>query len=551
MKADLGQYGYAGQVGQNPVPPTGGMFQVHNFQVIDLEPHAVNVLQTVRYWDKAGTTGAGAYTVGCKMARLASGKFVVLDVRRGQWATEMREAVIQQMAESDGQNCVIYHEQEPGPIWEEELVQMADGSQKKLKDITKNDRIIDGKGKIAKVKKVFIQGKLPCLCITTFSGRTIHAALNHPFLTPTGYVNVNELLVGEMLALRTKREIEPISKPTLEECRLAGYFIGDGCCTYQHPNNPRDRSINAKITCSDPIEGQDILHCVESIGARGRIGPSGIHYAFGGGICDWLRKRELAGKGTLDKKVPEWIATADDKCVANFIGAYFACDGYAMFGKGGKTIEFYSTTHPLISRVQSLLLRFGIYSRLRAKKLPLEFQKTRHICYYLKLTKGRHDDSCAKFAHRIPVHGKKDRYLKKMFRHDFDAPYLADEIMSITRVEKELPCRCLEIEGDPSFLVNDIVVHNSGGKESAQATVRNLAGFANYADRPTGDKVFRADPYSVQVNNGNVMLLRGEWNQAFIEEHRFFPYGTHKDQVDAAAGACAKLAAKKMVRRIV
>jgi len=88
----------------------------------------------------------------------------------------------------------------------------------------------------------------------------------------------------------------------------------------------------------------------------------------------------------------------------------------------------------------------------------------------------------------------------------------------------------------------------SGGKDSAQATIRNLAGFASYADRPTGDKIFRADPYSVQVNNGNVQLLRGDWNREFIEEHRFFPFSKFKDQVDAGSGALGKLAGKKEVR---
>jgi len=85
----------------------------------------------------------------------------------------------------------------------------------------------------------------------------------------------------------------------------------------------------------------------------------------------------------------------------------------------------------------------------------------------------------------------------------------------------------------------------SGGKESAESTIKNLAGFVVYADRPTGDKVYRADPYSVQVNSGNVLLLRGDWNRDFIEEHRFFPFSTYKDQVDAAAGAFAKLTSKK------
>lgn len=85
----------------------------------------------------------------------------------------------------------------------------------------------------------------------------------------------------------------------------------------------------------------------------------------------------------------------------------------------------------------------------------------------------------------------------------------------------------------------------SGGKESAEATIKNLAGFRVYADKPQGSKVLRADPYASQVEIGNVKLLNGKWNKAFIEEHRYFPLGKFKDQVDATAGAFAQLARKK------
>lgn len=82
----------------------------------------------------------------------------------------------------------------------------------------------------------------------------------------------------------------------------------------------------------------------------------------------------------------------------------------------------------------------------------------------------------------------------------------------------------------------------SGGKESAEATVKNLAGFKIKAERATGDKAVRAEPYAVQVEAGNVKVVRGDWNQAFIDEHKSFPVGKYKDQIDAAGGAFNKLA---------
>jgi predicted phage terminase large subunit-like protein len=80
----------------------------------------------------------------------------------------------------------------------------------------------------------------------------------------------------------------------------------------------------------------------------------------------------------------------------------------------------------------------------------------------------------------------------------------------------------------------------SGGKESAEATKRNLAGFAVYSENPTGDKVTRAEPYAVQVEVGQIRLIAGAWNHDFIEEHKTFPNG-YKDQIDSTAGGFNKL----------
>ena len=77
----------------------------------------------------------------------------------------------------------------------------------------------------------------------------------------------------------------------------------------------------------------------------------------------------------------------------------------------------------------------------------------------------------------------------------------------------------------------------SGGKESAEATVRMLAGYNCTVDRVTGSKELRAENFSAQVEAGNVRLLRGAWNDTYIEQLRTFPNGKLKDMVDASSGA--------------
>jgi predicted phage terminase large subunit-like protein len=90
----------------------------------------------------------------------------------------------------------------------------------------------------------------------------------------------------------------------------------------------------------------------------------------------------------------------------------------------------------------------------------------------------------------------------------------------------------------------------SGGKESALATIKNLAGFHVIADRPTGDKTFRADPFSVAVNNGQVIAIRGDWWNDFKQEYELFPLGTWKDQVDSGSAAYNLLVGRKEARVI-
>lgn len=75
------------------------------------------------------------------------------------------------------------------------------------------------------------------------------------------------------------------------------------------------------------------------------------------------------------------------------------------------------------------------------------------------------------------------------------------------------------------------------GKVQSLYITRMLAGFAVEFSPESGDKMTRARPLAAQINVGNVLLLRGEWNKGMIEELAMFPNGKHDDQVDALSRA--------------
>lgn len=82
----------------------------------------------------------------------------------------------------------------------------------------------------------------------------------------------------------------------------------------------------------------------------------------------------------------------------------------------------------------------------------------------------------------------------------------------------------------------------SGGKESAEISVREFAGYAVSVVPSTTNKRERARPLAIQCEAGNVRLLKGAWNKAFIDELCDFDTGAHDDQVDAASSAFNELA---------
>jgi predicted phage terminase large subunit-like protein len=82
----------------------------------------------------------------------------------------------------------------------------------------------------------------------------------------------------------------------------------------------------------------------------------------------------------------------------------------------------------------------------------------------------------------------------------------------------------------------------SGSKLWIDSMSRNvLRGYPVYPDQVRGSKFERSQPFRAAAEAGNVKLLRGAWNEAFLEEcEQFSPderEHAHDDQVDAACGA--------------
>lgn len=75
------------------------------------------------------------------------------------------------------------------------------------------------------------------------------------------------------------------------------------------------------------------------------------------------------------------------------------------------------------------------------------------------------------------------------------------------------------------------------GKAQVLQFAKDLHGFDCRFSTESGSKVSRAEPFAAQVNAGNVVMVRGPWNDALLSELQLFPGSDYKDQVDALSRA--------------
>ena len=110
------------------------------------------------------------------------------------------------------------------------------------------------------------------------------------------------------------------------------------------------------------------------------------------------------------------------------------------------------------------------------------------------------------------------------------SPDMRDALIKATASQDGRECK-QDIPQDPG----------QAGKTQIVAMGKLLVGYPMVFGVESGDKIVRAEPFAAQVNTGNVLLLRGEWNSTYIEELRGFPNAKYDDQVDGSSRAFARL----------
>jgi DNA polymerase-3 subunit epsilon/ATP-dependent DNA helicase DinG len=226
---------------------------------------------------------------------------------------------------------------------------------------------IDQKGKLAyqKIQAVHRNGIRPVWELRTGLGHKITATSNHPFLTFDGWRSLGELKIGDRIAAVRRLPTGNLSYPT-HETFVAGAMLGDGGCGYPDSLTFTNFDPEVVETFRQNVEklGNVQMTAHKAKGHYGfrRLSLMGHERS---GLNLLLEKLDVLGRGARAKNIPAAYFLADQKSIAHLLAGLWVTDGCIEQPTGNISIS--SASEQLISDIQHLLLRLGIISRVRYK----------------------------------------------------------------------------------------------------------------------------------------------------------------------------------------
>jgi len=276
-------------------------------------------------------------------------------------------------------------------------------------DIPVHSLNFDFKIKEKLISKVFSTGEKMVYELTTRSGFKIKASSNHPFWRIDGWKRLEELKVGDKIA--TPAEIK-ISKPknelTENEIILLAHLLGDGCILPRQPYHYTSAdwgnikivektakelfSINSKI-----IKQKNWWHIYLT-------SPYHLTHNKQHPITKWFETLGIQRVRSYEKEIPQKVFSLDNERLALFLKHLWATDGNISLKplrnkQTQVSIYYSSTSYQIAQSVKSLLLKFGIRSKISEKH-----KANYRICYTVSVYGKEHQ---LRFLELIGCYGER------------------------------------------------------------------------------------------------------------------------------------------------
>lgn len=224
------------------------------------------------------------------------------------------------------------------------------------------------------VSNAFCTGVKPVYRLTTELGRSIKATANHKFLHFDGWRMLDELQIGDRIALPRHLPSPELQTMGDDELALLGHLIGDGCTLPRHAIQYTTRE-------------RDLAEIVSNLATkvfRDQINPkikqerqwyqvylsANYHLTHGvkNPVTKWLENLGIFGLRSDEKYIPSVVFQQPVNSIALFLRHLWSTDGCIRTSKNRShypSIFYASSSEKLTRDVQSLLLRLGINGVLK------------------------------------------------------------------------------------------------------------------------------------------------------------------------------------------
>jgi replicative DNA helicase len=254
---------------------------------------------------------------------------------------------------------------------------------------------------------VFPSGRKEVFRLRLASGREVEATGNHPFMTINGWTPLEDLQVGDRLAV-PRWVPEPVDTQRMadSEVILLAHMIGDGSCVKNQPIRYAsiDEANLAEVTISAAYFG---VTAVRDDYPAARVttlrlpAPHRLARGKRNPIAAWLDELGLFGLRSHEKFVPQKVFQLPTDQVMLFLRHLWATDGSVRWDDkvGQARIYYASTSRRLIDDVAALLLRVGVFARIK-RVLKAGYRD----CWHLYIYGGENQ---TKFLRHVGMHGAK------------------------------------------------------------------------------------------------------------------------------------------------
>lgn len=217
-------------------------------------------------------------------------------------------------------------------------------------------------------------GRKECLRFRTRSGRSIVVTPEHPFLTPEGWRRADELGKGASVASPARMPF-PQNPREMDRAELdmLAILLAEGSYSGNHVG----------FSTADPAILAIAGEAAEELGVN-LVYRNGYDYDFVRRCTERHPVRELLRRLGADRKVAKEKTIPDDvfrlprEQLARFLTIFWMCDGTAS-KRGDASITLASEV--MVRQIQSLLLRFGVQSRVAHRPIKDGFDAWRLRVY--------------------------------------------------------------------------------------------------------------------------------------------------------------------------